>query len=52
MLGKACGQGHYQPKSGSPWLPPLAGAYFSNTLAHMLYLTLLKYQAGLGIGYF
>jgi hypothetical protein len=52
MLGKAGGQGHYQPKSGSPWLPLLAGPYFSNALARMLYLTLLKYQAGLGIGYF
>jgi len=26
--------------------------YFSNALALVLYLTLLKYQAGLGIGYF
>jgi len=52
MLGKACRQGHYQPKSGSPWLPTLAGPYFSNALALVLYLTLLKYQAGLGIGYF
>jgi hypothetical protein len=30
----------------------LLQAYFSNALALVLYLTLLKYQAGLGIGYF